>query len=73
MSSPANAVVQLLIARECTMAAFVSQDPESSSNASLEEAIGSPRQDPEMQRGEQMNMEGSVDESCTVDDVSSQV
>lgn len=71
MRSPANEVIQGLILGESAMTTFVGKNPKSSSNASLEETVGSPSHNAQLQGWYKMDVQRSIDQSGAVEDVSS--
>lgn len=73
MCGPANEIIDSLMARKGAVTTFVGKNPDSCSNAALEEPICGPSNNAQRQRREKMDVEGSVDQSCTIDDVPKQV
>lgn len=73
MCGPANEIIDSLMAGESTMAALVGKNPNSRSHTSLEEAVCGPGENAQRQRWDQMDVEGSVDQSRAVDDIPKQV
>lgn len=73
VGSPADNVVEGLMLGEGTMAAFMSQNPYSGADTTLEEAVDSPGEGAQRQRGEEVDVEGAVGEDGAVEDVAGEV
>lgn len=73
MHSPTNNIVELVVSRESTVTALVTNDPDADTNATLGKAIQDPSGSSESRRGQIINVQSQIDEHCGIDKVTQQI